>query len=325
MVADKTGGVDSGPLFAAVHTAYEALATSRHRALYKPPTSSSISDLVEFSWVVELPVEPTAGAISSDLSSVAKSYPTERCESRSQSEKEGDEEKKLRRHRMSSSMLRNLGSNIPNPFQDCGKRSKRAMGNNEARQGDWRAPGENTPEEEEGGSDFGLQRQCSREATFDGRVPSVAGQVCASLSPDEEGQGRTRHRPAAQKLERLDLKPEDGVSGSPNAVAATSGISIYPHCLDLPMTPGEPGSNPYPSLTTVPNLPQPLNQDRCKLKANTPGSNTRTPPAVVPSPASCSRTKTTAVGDLKREVATEGSLGGVLSPKLFPEKKNESR
>ncbi|CAM9803413.1 unnamed protein product, partial [Pylaiella littoralis] len=53
---DKTGGTDSSPLFAAIRTAYETIATFRDRALHKPPLSlrPTVSpDGVEFDWAVE--------------------------------------------------------------------------------------------------------------------------------------------------------------------------------------------------------------------------------------------------------------------------------
>lgn len=56
LLVDKTGGTDSSPLFAAIRTAYETLATSRDRALHKPPHSvrPTVSpDGGEFYWVVQ--------------------------------------------------------------------------------------------------------------------------------------------------------------------------------------------------------------------------------------------------------------------------------
>lgn len=71
--ADKTGGTDSSPLFAAIRTAYETLATSRDRALYKAvpgpaPAPGGGDGGSEFRWAVEVGApstrECTGGGVS---------------------------------------------------------------------------------------------------------------------------------------------------------------------------------------------------------------------------------------------------------------------
>lgn len=66
--ADKTGGTDSSPLFAAIRTAYETLATSRGRALHKAVPAGGGGGGGGFGWAVEVGVasarvDPGAGGV----------------------------------------------------------------------------------------------------------------------------------------------------------------------------------------------------------------------------------------------------------------------
>lgn len=74
---DKTGEADSSSLFAAIRTAYENLATSQHRAAYRPAlrksTSCDASDS-DFRWEVKI-----VGSASKDLPAPKFSRPASCC------------------------------------------------------------------------------------------------------------------------------------------------------------------------------------------------------------------------------------------------------
>lgn len=163
--ADKTGGTNSSPLFAAIRTAYETLATSRDRALYKTVPAGD-GDAV-FCWAVEVGAASTRGSTgggavavtasgqgNSSVRPVKGEYPR-RWVSREESG----------RHRRSGS-----GSNGA-LFGETGFCRKDSAAENQeklggSRQGRWEARGRDTQQREDPGSDDTKKHQQQQEKVY---------------------------------------------------------------------------------------------------------------------------------------------------------------